>query len=91
MKSAYELAMERLNREAGPTKKLSDEQKAEIAEIDNKYEARIAEAQLSFDNQIAGATSQEEADQLRQGLAESIASIEAERDRAREAVWQAAE
>ena len=42
MKSAYELAMERLEQKA-PTKKLTDEQKARIAEINSLYGSKIAE------------------------------------------------
>ena len=42
MKSAYELAMERLEKDA-PQAALTDEQKAEIAEIDQKYKAKLAE------------------------------------------------
>ena len=45
MKSAYELAMERLNK-ASPTIKLTDKQKLELAEIDSKYAAKIAEREL---------------------------------------------
>ena len=45
MKSAYELAMERLEKSA-PTVTLTDEQKAQIAEIDSTYKARIAEKEL---------------------------------------------
>ena len=37
MKSAYELAMERLAEAGGPTKTLTDEQKARIADIEKKY------------------------------------------------------
>lgn len=45
MKSAYELAMERLEKDA-PQTSLSDEQKAAIAEIDKKYRAQIAEREV---------------------------------------------
>ena len=45
MKSAYELAMERLEKSA-PTVTLTDDQKAQIAEIDSTYRARIAEKEL---------------------------------------------
>ena len=38
MKSAYELAMERLNKTAGEVKKLTPEQKEKIAEIRRKYD-----------------------------------------------------
>ena len=47
MKSAYELAMERLEKRA-PTIKLTDEQKAQIAEIDSSYKARIAEKERAI-------------------------------------------
>lgn len=49
-KSAYELAMERLRKadaEKGIVERpLSDEQKAEIAEIRRVYEARLAQAEV---------------------------------------------
>jgi hypothetical protein len=50
MKSAYELAMERLKKqdaEAGiETKPLTDAQKAAIAEVRNFYEAKLAEHEV---------------------------------------------
>ena len=54
MKSAYELAMERLEK-AAPTQKLTDAQKAEIAEIENLATARTAEKELFLGEQIAKA------------------------------------
>ncbi len=51
MKSAYELAMERLEKSA-PTVSLTDAQKAEIAEIDSTFKARIAEKELFLNGQI---------------------------------------
>jgi len=42
MKSALELAMEKF----GPLKKFSSEQKDKIAEIDQKYKAKIANLEL---------------------------------------------
>ncbi|CAN5566093.1 hypothetical protein BH20VER1_BH20VER1_24820 [soil metagenome] len=51
MKSAYELAMERLQKTA-PTVTLTDEQKAQIAEIDSSYRAKIAEKELFLKDQI---------------------------------------
>jgi hypothetical protein len=45
MKSAYELAMERLNK-SQPTVKLTDEQKKEFADLDSKYAAKIAEREI---------------------------------------------
>ena len=45
MKSAFELAMSRLEKES-PTQKLTDEQKRKLAEVDNEIKAKIAEKKL---------------------------------------------
>ena len=56
-KSAYELAMERLRKkdaDAGVTQAtITDEQKAEIAEVRNRAEARIAELKILHQSKIA--------------------------------------
>jgi predicted ATPase len=70
MKSAYELAMERLQQSA-PAIALTQEQKEQLAEIDSQFRARIAEKELFLSDQIARANAAgklEEADQLRQQL-----------------------
>ena len=54
MKSALELAMERLEKQA-PTVRLTDEQKAALAEIDDNYRAKIAEREVFLTAQIEGA------------------------------------
>jgi hypothetical protein len=54
MKSAYELAMERLNK-AMPTAKLTDGQKKQLAELDSKYTAKIAEREIALNGEIAKA------------------------------------
>jgi hypothetical protein len=54
MKTAYELAMERLNKN-GPTVKLSDAQKKELAELDSKYAAKIAEREIALNAEMAKA------------------------------------
>jgi uncharacterized protein YecT (DUF1311 family) len=46
MKSAYELAMDRLNASGEENRTLSDEQKAAIADIDKKAKAKIAELEI---------------------------------------------
>ena len=52
MKSAYELAMERLNKTA-PTVKLSASQKKDLAELDSQYTAKIAARELALKDEIA--------------------------------------
>lgn len=54
MKSAYELAMERLEKNA-PSVSLTDEQKAKIAEIESSYRAKTAERELFLKDQIRDA------------------------------------
>jgi hypothetical protein len=51
MKSAYELAMERLEKNA-PSQKLTDDQKARIAEINSLYGAKIAEKETFLQGEI---------------------------------------
>ena len=51
MKSAYELAMERLEKST-PSVSLTPEQKAQIAEVDSTFKARIAEKELFLKDQI---------------------------------------
>jgi hypothetical protein len=54
MKSAYELAMERLNK-SSPIGKTSDAQKKEMAELDSKYAAKIAEREIFLKGALAKA------------------------------------
>jgi hypothetical protein len=54
MKTAYELAMERLAK-SSPTVKLTDEQKKKLAELDSFYTARIAERELGLQAEITQA------------------------------------
>ena len=54
MKSAYELAMERLQK-SSPTITLTAEQKAELAEIDSSFKAKIAERKIFLTDQISKA------------------------------------
>lgn len=54
MKTAYELAMERLNKNA-PAVKLTDAQKKQLAELDSKYAAKIAEREITLNSEIAKA------------------------------------
>lgn len=52
MKSAYELAMERLGA-ASPPVKLSAEQKARLAELESLYKSKLAQEDLSCREDLA--------------------------------------
>jgi hypothetical protein len=51
MKSAYELAMERLEK-SSPSVSLTEDQKKELTEVDSVYRAKIAEKELFLKDQI---------------------------------------
>ena len=61
MKSAYELAMERLQK-GSPTITLTPEQKAELAEIDSSFSAKIGERKIFRTDQIGKAVTAEKFD-----------------------------
>ena len=63
MKSAYELAMERLQ-QTSQSLSLTEEQKKELAEIDSKYRAKIAEKELFLRDQIRKAQTEGKADDI---------------------------
>jgi len=78
MKSAYELAMERLEK-ADPSIALTKDQKKEIAEIDSTYRAKIAEKEVFLKDQIRKAQSAgilEEAESLEKQLASDIRRLQ---------------
>jgi hypothetical protein len=54
MKSAYELAMERLQK-SSPTVSLTNDQKKQIAEIDSASRAKVAEKEVFLKDQIGKA------------------------------------
>ena len=68
-KSAYEIAMAKLRaRDGFEEKPLTNDQKAEIAEIRSRYRAKIAELEISHESKLAAATSHEELENLRAEL-----------------------
>jgi hypothetical protein len=80
MKSAYELAMERLQKES-PSLTLTDEQKKELAEVDSKYRAKIAEKELFLKEQIAKAQAEgkfDDVESLQKQLASEIRRLQDE-------------
>ena len=78
MKSAYELAMERLQKNT-PSTSLSDEQKAQLAEIDSQFQAKIAEKKIFLSQEIkkAIATGQvDEVEKLQRQLTSEIQRLQ---------------
>jgi len=88
MKTAYELAMERLNKDA-PVAKLTAVQKKKLAEVDSKYAAKVAEREISLQDDISRAAvagDSEKVEQLQQRLANERKSIQAELEEKKERI-----
>lgn len=91
MKSAYERAMERFGGDE-PIKKLSDEQKAALAEVEEKYKAKIAEKELFLGDLLKKAVESNnftEVAQIEEQQRREIAKLEKERDAEKEKIRQA--
>jgi metal-responsive CopG/Arc/MetJ family transcriptional regulator len=88
MKSSYELAMERLSKSA-PTVKVSEEQKKQIAELEAKYKAKIAEREIFLKDNLAAAVAKGDAEgyaQLEKELVSERKTLQAELEEKKEAV-----
>ncbi len=80
MKSAYELAMERLEKQT-PSAKVTDEQRAAIAEIDSTYRAKIAEREIFLQSQLQKAVAtgkMNEVEELRDQLSREVRRLREE-------------
>ena len=78
MKSAYELAMERLAKDH-PILKLTDEQKKQLADVDSTFKAQIAEKELFLKGEIQKAQNSgkfEEVESLEKQLASDIKRLQ---------------
>jgi len=90
MKTAYELAMERLSKTA-PAVTLTDAQKKQLAELDTLYTAKIAERELALGAELAKAEAADDleaAEKWRAQLAKERQSLQAERDEKKDRVRQ---
>ena len=86
MKSAYELAMERLNNTA-PATKLTAGQKKMLAELDSRYAAKIAEREIALNGEIVRAADDvEKEESLRGQLVKERRKLQAELEQKKEQV-----
>lgn len=80
MKTAYELAMERLSK-ASPTVKLTPDQKARLADLDSQYKAKIADREIFLQGKLAQAQNAgdlEAVEQLEKQLISERKTLQAE-------------
>jgi hypothetical protein len=88
MKSSYELAMERLNKTA-PTIKLNNAQKKQLAELDSKYAAKIAEREIALQGEITKSSAAgefEKVEALQQQLTGERKKLQSELEEKKETV-----
>ena len=87
MKSAYELAMERLNKTSPAAAKVTNQQKKKLAEQDAKYAAKIAEREIFVKGELAKAMAKgdyEEMEKLEKQLVSDRKSLQAELEEKKE-------
>ena len=90
MKSSFELAMERLNKNV-PTIKLTDAQKKQLAELDSKYAAKIAGREIALETEIAKAADDfAKEESLREQLVTERKKLQAELEEKKEQLRRAA-
>ena len=86
MKSSYELAMERLSKNA-PAVKLTAAQKKQLAELDSKYTAKIAEREIALKGEMAKVADDfEKAEALQKQLTGERKKLQAELEEKKESV-----
>ncbi len=89
MKSAYELAMERLAKSDPAAQPLTAGQKTRLAEIDRVYQGKIAEREIFLQQQLdsaLGARKVDEADKIRRQITGEKARLAEEREDEKERV-----
>ena len=90
MKSSYELAMERLNKNS-PAVKLTAAQKKQLAELDSRYLAKIAEREIALTDEInkaAAAGDAEKFEQLQKQFLHERKKFQTELEEKKESVRQ---
>ncbi len=94
MKSAYELALERLAKDDPQGGiRLSDDQKQALADLDAKYRAKIAEREIFLTRQIAEARGRRDAkavQELETQLRNERLRLQEERDAKKDAIRRSA-
>ena len=82
MKSAYELAMERLG---GTMQQLSDEQKEKLAAVDREFEAKLAQAKFAAQDRLKRAQADpEKIRQIQEDLEVELRSIQVQKENRKE-------
>ena len=85
MKSSYEIAMERFNKTA-PSVKTTAKQKKELAELDSRYAAKIAEREIALRREMMNVRDAEKEEILRDQLVNERRKLQADLEEKKERV-----
>ena len=84
MKSAFELAMERLG---GDLHEYTEEQKEQLAEVDRIFDAKMAQAKFDAQSRRSAAGEDgEKLEQIQDDVAVELRSVEEQREKKKEAL-----
>ncbi|MBN1270406.1 MAG: hypothetical protein JXB04_12515 [Kiritimatiellae bacterium] len=75
IRSAFDLAMERLEKKGGSVARLSEEQKREFARVESEARAKIAEIEIMMGQQVAAARAAGDAEKLAQIEEQKVTEI----------------
>jgi hypothetical protein len=93
MKSAYELAMERLSKADPSSKPVTPEQRTRLAEIDKVYQGKIAEREIFLKQRLEQAMAGQDPDEVekvRKQISLERSRLEEEREEEKERVRRGA-
>ncbi len=90
MKSAYELAMERLSKsDPESSKPLTQEQKAGLAEVDRVFTGKLAEREIFLKQRLDAALAEgkpDEIEKIKKQISSEKARLEEERDEEKDSI-----
>ena len=92
MKSAYELAMERLQESDPDTQPVTNEMRKALAAVDEKFDAKVAERKIFLTQTLATATANQdlqEVELIQKQISNEKARIEEERETAKDKIRNA--
>ena len=89
MKSAYELAMERLQESDPDKQQVTDEMRKALAAVDEKFDAKVAERKIFLTQTLATATANQdlqEVELIQKQISNEKARLEEERETAKDKI-----
>ncbi|QXD32580.1 hypothetical protein [Candidatus Pelagisphaera phototrophica] len=89
MKSAYELAMERLQESDPDKQQVTDEMRKALAAVDEKFDAKVAERKIFLTQKLATATANQdlqEVELIQKQISNEKARLEEERETAKDKI-----